>query len=186
MVSGLPRSGTSLMMQMLAAGGLELFYDDARKPDESNPRGYFEHRLTRGLPYDANWLSQCTGKVVKIISHLISYLPAVFHFDIIFMKRDLNEIIRSQNRMLQSLGSPVTDDEDELRRKYEKHLTEIIPWIQQQENMRLLTVTYQSVINDPKRESQRIANFLNTNLNISPMVQTVDTDLYRVRNNPQM
>jgi len=182
-VSGLPRSGTSLMMQMLLAGGMELFHDTERKPDASNPRGYFEHRLVRELPTDTQWLAQCRGKAVKIISHLLVYLPDTYRYQILFMQRDLNEIIRSQNRMLQRLGKPIADDENEIRSKYEQHLAEIIPWLQKQPHMRLLTVSYRDALFEPERTSRRIADFLGFDLNTTQMAQSVDPRLYREKSN---
>ena len=100
-VSGLPRSGTSLMMQMLQAGGLPILIDKARPPDEHNPRGYFELQKVKHLALDSSWLGESRGKAIKVIVQLIPFLPAGFKYRILFVRRDLREIVRSQERMLQ-------------------------------------------------------------------------------------
>ncbi len=99
-VSGLPRSGTSLMMQMLDKGGIPIFSDNTRAADESNPKGYYEHEAVKRLARDKKWLPQATGKAVKIISHLLPHLPAKYNYKVICMLRDLSEVVRSQHKML--------------------------------------------------------------------------------------
>ncbi|MFC2085810.1 hypothetical protein ACFLRO_01215, partial [Bacteroidota bacterium] len=109
-VSGLPRSGTSMMMQMLDKGGLEPFVDDKREADENNPRGYYEHEAVKSLARNKQWLPQAEGKVVKVIANLLTHLPANFHYRVIFMERDITEIVTSQKRMLKRMGKKTRDD----------------------------------------------------------------------------
>src|SRR5215813_2579369 len=100
-VSGLPRSGTSMMMKMLAAGGLPVLVDAIRAADDDNPNGYFEFEPVKQLADGQNeWLTEAGGKVVKIISALLEYLPKSYHYKIIFMERELKEILASQQKML--------------------------------------------------------------------------------------
>ena len=104
-VSGLPRSGTSMMMKMLEAGGLKILTDNLREADANNPKGYYEFERVKQMK-DGNlaWLPDAVGKVVKIVTGLIIYLPSDYKYKIIFMKRDLNEVLSSQKKMLGRLG----------------------------------------------------------------------------------
>ena len=99
-VSGLPRSGTSMMMQMLAAAGLEIYTDNERKPDENNPKGYLEADAVKGLATDNAWIKDCRGKVIKVVAPVVPYLPQQERYRVVFMQRDIKEIVSSQNRML--------------------------------------------------------------------------------------
>ena len=103
-VSGLPRSGTSLMMQMLAAGGVEVVTDHVRTADTDNPRGYYEFELVKKIKQDASWLPEARGKAVKMVSQLLYDLPAGEKYRIIFLERDLDEVLVSQEKMLERLG----------------------------------------------------------------------------------
>src|SRR4026209_2745330 len=91
-VSGLPRSGTSMMMQMLQAGGLEILTDAVRTPDGSNPKGYFEFEAVKDLDKGQApaWLAGARGKAVKIVSSLVRWLPESNDYQVIFMQRNLN------------------------------------------------------------------------------------------------
>ncbi|MBK6374535.1 MAG: hypothetical protein IPF67_15705 [Saprospiraceae bacterium] len=106
-VSGLPRSGTSMMMQMLEAAGLDIFTDKERTADDSNPKGYYEHEAVKNLQHNNKWLPEAKGKVVKIIAQLLSHLPANYHYQVIFMERDVLEVIASQQKMLVRDGKRV-------------------------------------------------------------------------------
>src|SRR5262245_12033356 len=105
-VSGLPRSGTSLMMQMLQAGGLPILCDQVRAADDDNPRGYLEFEKVRQLAKDAGWMNQADGKVLKVVSLLLYHLPPGFEYRVVFMRRNLDEILRSQEKMLNRRGEP--------------------------------------------------------------------------------
>ena len=181
-VSGLPRSGTSLMMQMLQAGGIELFTDNRRVADESNPRGYLENEAVKNLAKDSSFLQKAQGKVVKVISHLLPYLPSGFTYHILFMRRKLDEIILSQNKMLRRLEIS-TDGEkpEDIKPALLRHLQEVHSWLQCQKNMHLSYIDYQAVIADPEPEARRIAAFLHRDLNIAAMVAAVDPSLYRTK-----
>ena len=123
-VSGLPRSGTSMVMKMLAAGGLPVLSDHQRRADEDNPQGYFEHELVKQLPdaADKSWVREARGKALKVISHLIKELPDDNSYRIIFVRRDLQEVIASQNIMLSRRGQPNPVADAEAAELYRKHL----------------------------------------------------------------
>jgi len=126
-VSGLPRSGTSLMMSMLAAAGLPVVTDERRAPDEDNPRGYFEIDRVKQLPTDAQWLWQEGGRAIKIIYRLLPWVPATLPCRIVFMERDLDEVIRSQQAMLRRQGAPELSEagRQQLVRSYERELAQV-------------------------------------------------------------
>src|SRR5687768_8758894 len=107
-VSGLPRSGTSMAMKMLEAGGLSVVTDGLRTPDEDNPKGYYEDERVKRLHKepDKTWLHEARGKVVKIISFLLKSLPPDHNYKVVLMQRNLREIVASQNKMLARLGKP--------------------------------------------------------------------------------
>ena len=181
-VSGLPRCGTSLMMQMLAAGGMPVLTDGLRKADADNPRGYFELEKVKQIKKNSSWLSDADGKVFKMISMLLYDLPAAHDYKIVFMTREMNEILASQARMLERCGKSVGGAQDEeLRRHFASHLAKLNAWFPLQSNMRVLFCNYNDLMREPEMEARRIAEFLDVPLDIPGMVNAVDPSLYRNR-----
>jgi hypothetical protein len=183
-VSGLPRSGTSMMMKMLQAGGVPLFVDGVRKADEDNPIGYYELEQTKSLLKDEDkaWLGEGRGKAVKLVSTLLPGLPNGYFYKVIFMSRHLDEVILSQNKMLRRRGEPVDESGDERTRgMLEKHLAKTKLWIDGQLNFAVVDVTYSEVIADPRGQAQRVRNFLGGDLDVENMASAVDRSLYRNR-----
>jgi len=181
-VSGLPRSGTSLMMQMLQAGGLPLYYDASRPADVHNPKGYFELEAVKNLPHNSLWLKQASGKAVKIISHLIQTLPPQFYYRVIFMRRDLREVILSQNKMLLRMGKPLGAlEEHELIARYQEHLNQVIHWLNTRKNMVMLQVPYEQLIKEPEHQADLIVKFLDQPLDVSKMIEQVEPALQRIK-----
>jgi hypothetical protein len=183
-VSGLPRSGTSMMMAALKAGGMPLVTDNLRTSDENNPKGYYEFERVKKLPKgDKAWLESSLGKAVKIISVLLEYLPKKYSYRVIFMERDIDEILNSQQRMLERTGKKVASSvEDEIMRKsYEEHLTGKKNWLEKKSNFRTLYLSYNDVLQDPMIEFDRVSGFLDHCLDVASMTKVVDTNLYRER-----
>ncbi|KPA16951.1 type I phosphodiesterase/nucleotide pyrophosphatase [Candidatus Magnetomorum sp. HK-1] len=181
-VSGLPRSGTSLMMQVLEKGGMDLFVDDTRKPDESNPRGYYEHESVKSIVYNQSWLDDVGQKAVKIISHLLVYLPPRFQYKIIFMQRDMDEIMFSQHKMLVRMGKAKKGDYPvHLEISFHKKLAQVREWIKKNANIDVLYVNYSDLVDHPMEKANKVRQFLSLDLNISRMLSAVDKKLYRVK-----
>ncbi|WP_010582757.1 sulfotransferase domain-containing protein [Schlesneria paludicola] len=180
-VSGLPRSGTSLMMQMLHRGGLEVMTDQIRMADVDNPKGYFEFEAVKSIEEDASWLPQSRGKVFKMISLLLYQLPATEHFRVLFMERDLEEILQSQEAMLRRLQRPAIP-RDQMREAFTIHLEQFNNWLKGRPEMSVLRVGYKDLIEAPARQAERINEFLGTSLDIEAMANAIDPDLYRNRN----
>lgn len=180
-VSGLPRSGTSLMMQMLSLGGLPLLTDSHRPPDESNPRGYFEYAPVKRMHLgETAWLSQAGGRGVKIVSALLPMLPPNVVGRVIFMQRDLDEVVRSQRAMLQRLNKPIPVT-DALRDEYATHLTTIRDWLKTRPTLSVLEVSFTELVCAPHHQTPIIADFLGMKLDIAAMSSAVDPALYRER-----
>ena len=181
-VSGLPRSGTSMMMAMLQAGGLEVLTDEIRKADEDNPRGYFEFERVKQVKEDRSWLPGARGKVVKMISALLDKLPSDHHYKVVFMERNIDEVLASQNQMLVRRGEP-TDavDDDEMRMLFRKHLRQIGEWLEEQSNFDVLYVSYNDTLQRPRENVEKINGFLGGSLDVDQMVAVVDRRLYRQR-----
>jgi Sulfotransferase family len=181
-VSGLPRSGTSLMMQMLAAGGLQVLTDGRRLPDQHNPRGYFELEAVKHTRTDHSWLAQAEGKVVKVVHLLLSHLPDGRDYRVIFMQRDLLEVIASQRAMLQEQGRPSAPLADsKLAEVFGKQLAEVRQWCSQHPNFRVLYLQHRDVIEKPLTAAQQIATFLDGDLDPRRMAAAVEPNLYRQR-----
>jgi len=181
-VSGLPRSGTSMMMRMLQAAGLEILTDNVRKPDEDNPRGYYELEKVKKVKEDVSWLEEANGKAFKMVSQLLYDLPAERQYRIIFMRRKMQEILASQRKMLENSGKDAgVADERKMSLLFKKHLTIIKSWLKKQQNIRTLYVNYHDVIVNPLQEAERINEFLEFRLNVNNMVEVVEPDLYRQR-----
>jgi hypothetical protein len=182
-VSGLPRSGTSMMMAMLEAGGLTLLKDDIREADDDNPEGYFEFERVKKLREgDFDWLPDAQGKVVKIISYLLLSLPETHNYRVIFMQRKLAEIMASQRKMLVRRGEdPDKVREEELGSILENHLRQVDAWIEGQANVERIKVDYNHMITDPEADILRVNQFLGGKLNVDKMAQIIDPSLYRQR-----
>jgi hypothetical protein len=184
-VSGLPRSGTSMMMKMLEAGGIPPLTDKIRGADNDNPKGYFEFERVKQLDKgDVAWLPEARGKVVKVISALLKHLPADYEYRIIFMRRNMPEILASQRKMLIRRGENADDmDDAKMAALFEKHLQSTIQWIENQPNISLLYVHYSDMLSDPVPQIKRVNEFLNGRLNEDAMANVVDPNLYRNRAN---
>ncbi len=179
-VSGLPRSGTSLMCQMLDEGGLQVVTDGIRSADTDNPRGYYEYEQVKKIKEDTSWLPASRGKAFKMISQLLYELPPAETYRIIFMERDFDEMLRSQEKMLQRLGRPAAPPE-QIKRAYTLHLDRLRDWLKQQKNMAVLYVSYNHLLQHPEEEARRVCDFLSLPLRLEAMVQAIDPSLYRNR-----
>lgn len=183
-VSGLPRSGTSMTMKMLQAGGLPLLTDGARASDASNPDGYFEFEPVKQLDKsgDVAWLRSARGKGVKVISWLITWLPEVYDYRVVFMQRDLDEIIASQSAMLRRRGEHERiEDAASMRKIYADHLEEVNRFLTRRRCFATAAVNYRDVVERPSVEARRLAEFLERPLDIQRMAAAVDPRLYRNR-----
>ena len=181
-VSGLPRSGTSMMMRMLEAGGFDLVVDNIRGADDDNPKGYYEDERIKNLKEDNSWLEELNDKAVKIISLLLYHLPKTKEYKIIFMLRDMKEILSSQKKMLERQNGTSDDlDDEKLSNKFRDHLEKVQKWLERQPHIECLYVDYHDVIQRPSENAARIRHFLNKDLNVVLMAQAVDEKLYRNR-----
>jgi hypothetical protein len=185
-VSGLPRSGTSLLMKMLEAGGIVPLVDNVREADDDNPRGYYEYEPVKALrSHDASWLANAHGRVVKIIAMLLTYLPDSYHYKVIFVRREMREILASQRKMLINRGEDPDKISDEAMAKiFEKHLLQVDQWILDHPNVKKIDINYNLLIHNPKQEIERIVQFLEKPLDIDKMASVIDPNLYRQRSNP--
>ena len=181
-VSGLPRSGTSLMMGMLQAGGMELLVDGIRTPDEDNPKGYYEFERVKQIEHDQDWLEDAKGKAVKMIAELLRRLPSTYTYKVIFMRREIEEILASQRQMLIRRGEPsdAVSDED-MAGMFRRHLDQVEAWIAGQPNVDALYVSYNDLLADPDPHARRINEFLGGTLDLDAMIGVVDHSLYRQR-----
>jgi hypothetical protein len=182
-VSGLPRSGTSMMMQVLEAGGLPALKDDVRVADEDNPKGYYEFERVKQIAQDQAWLQDAQGRVVKMVSALLLQLPNTYTYKVVFMRRKMQEVLASQKAMLSRKGeapSPVSDDK--MAALFRKHLDQVEKWLAEQPNIEVVYVHYHEVLAEPRPQMERINAFLGGTLDAEPMVSVVDRTLYRQRN----
>jgi sulfotransferase family protein len=181
-VSGLPRSGTSMMMRMLSEGGLPILTDELRRADDDNPNGYFELEVVRQLKEgNLMWLKEANGKCVKVISSLLEYLPPEYHYKIIFMERDPRETLVSQKKMLDHRGETPKISDQEMEQQFQKHLAAMKPWLIRQPNMQVLYVNYNALMAEPASACERIVQFLGVTLNRSQMMSVPNKQLYRNR-----
>jgi hypothetical protein len=181
-VSGLPRSGTSLMMQMLVAGGMAALSDGERAADVDNPRGYLEWERIKQLPKDPGCIAEAEGKVVKVISRLLLSLPVGHDYRVIFMQRPMPEVLASQDEMLRRRGNYKEGaDPAVIAGAFEKHLREVYGWLDATPGVRSVRVAYHETLQKPKDVGQQISEFLEVPLNLDAMAQQVDGTLYRNR-----
>lgn len=181
-VSGLPRSGTSMMMHMLEAGGMPILTDRVRRADEDNPRGYYEFERVKKIKQDASWLPEAMGKAVKIISMLLLELPSSYPCRVIFLRRDMPEILASQRHMMIRRGETVDSMSDErMAEVYEKHLAHVQAWLSAQTCFQTLYIEYKRVIEYPYQVASQVNAFLGGGLDTHAMGKAVDPELYRQR-----
>lgn len=182
-MSGIPRSGTSMMMQILQAGGVEIISDGTRKPDNDNPNGYFELEKVKELAADNSWIFDACGKAVKIISQHLLSLPNELNYRVFFMLRNLDEILTSQKTMLENRNTSDAQNDTELRNLFRGHLLQIRKWLALQPNFEVEYLNYQESIENGETFINKVIDFLeNDQLDRAAMFQAIDNSLYRQRN----
>jgi hypothetical protein len=179
-VSGLPRTGTSMMMRMLEAGGVEAVMDNIRQADIDNPNGYYEFEQVKQVKDDASWLSATVGKVFKMVSMLLFDLPRGYRYKIVFMERDMDEMIASQNKMLARLGKPAGNDDGAVKNMYAGHLAKVKSWFAGRADIEVLFVSYNAAVKDPGAVAESVGAFIG-GLDIAAMERVLDPALYRNR-----
>jgi hypothetical protein len=180
-VSGLPRSGTSLMMKMLEKGGMPIVTDHLRKVDIDNPEGYYELEKVKKIKQDASWLKDTRGQAFKMISMLLFDLPSNEKYKIIFMQRKIEEVLASQQKMLNR--NKITQDIDDgtMGNLFIKHLQKVRDWLEKQANIDILEINYNTLVVFPKTEVAKLITFLNKELDAEKMINTINPELYRNR-----
>ena len=179
-VSGLPRSGTSMMMQVLVAGGIAAVQDHIREQDSDNPKGYFEFERVKSLKEDSSWVKNCNDQCIKVISFHLNKLPKDCQYKVIFMRREMDEVIQSQTKMLKNRKQS-TEDMDKLSVIYEKHVLEVEAFLKGQRNFDVAYMNYTDVLNQPDKVCKSLCHFLDRRLNHDEMIKVIDPTLYRNR-----
>jgi hypothetical protein len=182
-VSGLPRSGTSLMMQMLEAGGMEIVSDGFRGADDGNLRGYYELERVKTLEYgeDPSWLTEARGKAVKIIAFLLKHLPESLNYSIVFMHRNLDEVLDSQAKLLALRGETSDTDDASMRQLFERHLAGTRRMLEARPCFEVLDIDFNETLADATRQADRVNRFLGGCLDTRRMAGVVRPELYRSR-----
>lgn len=172
-----------MMMKLLHAGGMEVLTDNLRTADDNNPRGYYEFERVKKLQDgDQEWLEQASGKAVKVISALLEHLPATYSYKILFMRRNMEEILSSQRQMLIRLGQPGGEVNDtQLAEMYQNHLDRVSAWLSEQPHMQVLYVHYNELIEAPLPGLEQINRFLDGRMDVGSMLPVIDKNLYRER-----
>ena len=183
-VSGLPRSGTSMAMKMLAAGGMPILTDGIRQADESNPRGYYELEAVKELhtQQDTAWLADARGKAVKVVSFLLTWLPEGYNYRVVFMQRDLREVIASETTMLHKRGqdTPTTTEEQTIA-VYQQHLQKVERFLSSRSCFSIMKLNYRDALERPDDAARRLRDFVGHSLNVEEMARVADPALYRNR-----
>lgn len=182
-VSGLPRSGTSMMMKMLEASGLPVLIDGLRAADPDNPEGYYELERVKALDKgDTAWVADARGHAVKVISALLEFLPPTHEYRVLFMHRQIEEVLRSQRKMLERRGENANAVSDaEMAALFAKHVEKVQAWMRQQANFSVLDVDYNALLADPLPHIRTINQFLGNGLDEQRMAEVINPDLYRNR-----
>lgn len=181
-VSGLPRSGTSMMMRMLEAGGMPVLTDRIRTADEDNPQGYYEFERVKQIEQDQGWLEDAKGKAVKMIAALLKHMPGDYQYKVVFMRRNIQEILASQRQMLLRRGEPTDTVSDErMAALFAQHLQRVEAWLSAQPNVEVLYVDYNQMLRQPAMHAAEVNRFLGHKLDLERMAAVVEPDLYRQR-----
>ena len=182
-VSGLPRSGTSMMMKMLDATGLPIMTDHQRTADQDNPKGYFEYARVKDLAEetDKSWVRDARGKVLKVISHLLEALPDDNFYRVILMRRDFDEIIASQNKMLVRRAEENPIEDAAAKEAYIRHLVDVRFMVRKRPNFEMIEVHFTQALQAPQTFVAEVSAFLSGHLDTAAMTTVIDPDLYRNR-----
>ena len=182
-VSGLPRSGTSMMMKILEAAALSIMTDHERAADEDNPNGYFEYARVKDLndETDKSWVREARGRVLKVVSHLLGNLPDENFYRVILMRRDFDEIIASQNKMLDRRGKENQIADSKVKEAYIRHLVDIRYMVRKRPNFEMVEVHFKEALETPQAFVSDVNEFLGGNLDVESMMTVVDPALYRNR-----
>ena len=180
-VSGLPRSGTSMMMRMLQLGGLPVLADELRVADYDNPNGYFEFEAVKQTADDPSWLEGSEGSAVKMVYRLLYDLPKDRQYRVLFMRRKLDEVLASQQIMLTRNGVSDNISDEQMLKLFRAEIDSFYQWVAKQRHIELIDVDYNRMLSDPRRELERVDEFLGGSLNVEEMVGGVDQGLYRNR-----
>ena len=182
-VSGLPRSGTSMAMKMLAAGGLPLITDGLRTADEDNPRGYFEDERVKDLARmrDKSWVAEAKGKAIKVISHLLRELPEQNNYKVLFIRRDLDEVLASQAKMLDRREESSDTEDERMKELFERDIWRAQYLLKRQPQFDWIELHHRDFLTEPEAQARKIRDFLDADLDIVKMAEVVDPALYRNR-----
>lgn len=181
-VSGLPRSGTSLCMRMLEAGGVPVLTDRQRESDDDNPNGYYEFEPVKQTRQNASWLQSAQGKAVKMVYRLLYDLPSQYVYRVLFMRRDIQEILASQRKMLERNGKPTDSvDDAEMQHLFETELANCLDWMRKQNHLNTIEVSYNKLVEDPHSVLQTFDSFLARPLDLPAMARVINPRLYRNR-----
>jgi len=184
-VSGLPRSGTSLMMKMLEAAGLELLVDNKRKADQDNPKGYYElEAVAQMKDKGTNWVAEAPGKAVKVVAPLLKYLPAEYAYKVLFMRRAMPEILASQKQMLTRRGKDAEAVPDAaMAQIFDKQLAEVLKWMSENGSTEYIEIPFSELVAGNMQILESILKFLDLEMDMNAMAQIADPELYRQRVN---
>lgn len=179
-VAGLPRSGTSMLMQLLAAADIPILTDNLRAPDDDNPRGYLEFEPATHLATDASWIPQSRGKAVKLALQLVQHLPPGQSYRVILIDRDIREVLASQTKMLTRLGRQGANlTNDALAMQYHRQKEDLRRWLGKHPEVALLPLTYDAVLSSPEQVAREIAAFLARDFNPATAAAAVQPSLRR-------
>ncbi len=182
-VSGLPRSGTSMMMRMLDMGGLPVMIDEIREADEDNPRGYYEFEPVKQTQKDASWVSDSPGKCVKMVYSLLYDMPADYSYRVLFMRREMSEVLASQRVMLERHGTETggAAADEQMAALFRSQLADFENWVAEQSNIEMIEVSYNRMLSEPEAEISNVNAFLDGDLDTEAMRAVVEPQLYRNR-----
>ena len=180
-VSGLPRSGTSMMMRMLELGGLPVLTDKQRVADDDNPNGYYEFEAVKRTAEDSSWLRGSEGSAVKMVYRLLYDLPEDRSYRVLFMRRNLDEVLASQQVMLNRHGAADQVSHAQMMKLFRAEIDSFYKWVNGKSHIELIDVDYNLMLANPRTELTKINEFLGGSLNVDGMVDGVDASLYRNR-----
>lgn len=170
-----------MMMKMLEAAGIDPVTDGIRSADDDNPKGYYELEAVKRMQDDVSWVPEARGKVVKVISQLLQDLPDSETYKVIFMRRDLDEVLASQTKMLVNRDEDNASDNESMKSTFAAHVEEVEAWMRNAEHVDVLFVSYNRMQSDSDKQIERVAKFMDNDLDIANMATIIDPNLYRQR-----
>lgn len=177
LITGIPRSGTSLMMQLFKAANVDIATDAIRTEDDNNPKGYYELEAVKGIVKNNAFLKDLDGKTIKIVAPLVTFIDLSLEYRVVFMIRDLDEVVQSQEKMV---GKDQQDQKEKFKTMYAMHIEKSRQFLNSH-NIPFIEIQHRELLQNPELSLKRLIDFCGWETPLEELKSVIDHSLYRNR-----